>query len=228
MDRPIKMWVMAYSRQHRRLLGCPVRMRVACAVTAPSQQRNFYRIELGSALVPIAAPRATPDSAYRVGAGHSSVVAKDSRGSELLNTAGGVAVRVAVCSQCAEARPPGRDDLRDLSLGCCQVLGATVACVARGTITAKHVPADRPGPGRVCRGIRPDAQDLRYGSPAKVTHARLGRNCFACPTRTSDTWDPLNRQRVRDSLRRTSRKCDLGFGTASTHVRHSRRVTRNV
>lgn len=220
---------MIYSRQQQRHLGCPVWMRVACAGSAPSRQQNSYRIELGSALVPIAVPRAMPGSVYKAGPGHSSVVAKDSRGSELLNTAGGVAVRVAVCSQCAEARPLGRDDFRDLSLGCCQVLGSAVACVARGTITAKHVPADRPGPGRVCRGIRPDAQDLTCGSPAKVTHASLGRKCLACPTRARrDTWGPLKRQRVRDSLRRTSRRSDLGFGTAPTHVRDSESVTRSV
>lgn len=191
-------------------------MRVACAGSGPSRQRNPYRTNLGSTLVPIAVPRAVPGPVYRAGPGHSSVVADDSRGSELRNTAGGVAARVAVCGRCAEARPPGRDDFRDLSLGCCQVLGSTVACVVRGTITAKHVPADRPGSGRVCRGIRPDARDLRYGSPAKVTHARLGRKCFVCQTRTSDNWDPLKRQRVRDSLRRASQKRDCGFGKAAT------------
>lgn len=219
---------MAYSRQHRRLLGRPVRMRIACAGSAPSQHRIPYRTEFGSALVRIAVPRAMPGSDYRAGPGHPSVVAHDSRVGELRNTAGGVAVIVAVCSQCAESRLLGWDDFRNISVGHCQVLGATVACVARGPITTKRMPADRPSSGRVCRGIRPDARDLRYGSPAKATHARLGRKCFVCQTRTSDTWVPLKRQRVRDSLRRTSWKCDLGLGTASTHVRHSARVTRNV
>lgn len=210
------MWVVTYSRQHRRRLGGPVRIRVACAGPAPAQLRIPYHPKLGSALVPIAVPRAMQGSVHRAGPGHPSVGTDDSRGSELPNTAGGVAVRVPVCSQCSESRLLRCGDFMDISLGYCPVLRATVECVVRAPSTIKPMQADRAGSGRVCRGFQPDAQHLRYGSPAKLTDAGLGRKCLACPTRTRrDTWRPLKQRLGRDSLRRASRNLPRRMGQES-------------
>lgn len=142
-----KMWGMDYSRQHRSRPGSPVRKmcclrRIRAFSTAePLPHQTWLGVPTHRGV-----SRTMPGFESRPGRGHWNIVADDSLRSELPDLAGGLAVGIARCRQCAEIYPLGCDDFRDVSLGPRHVSGATVACVVRGPITYKAIQATQTGP----------------------------------------------------------------------------------
>ena len=197
------MLAMDYSTKHRNCPGSPVRICVACDESVPSRQRNPYRIRLGSALAPIVVFCTTPASEYRSLQGYWDVAAKDSRGSELLDPAGGLALRIAGCRQHAEFLPLGRGDFRDIGLGSRHLSDPDVECGVHGPITNNPIQATQTDPQRTDPRDWCAERGLRDCSLEKVTRAGLGHRCTrpACARRI--IRDPLKRHSFQVTLRRT-------------------------
>lgn len=137
------MWGMDYSRQHRSRPGSPVRKmcclrRIRAFSTAePLPHQTWLGVPTHRGV-----SRTMPGFESRPRQGHWNIVADDSLRSELPNLAGGLAVGIAGCRQCAETYPFRCDDFRDVGLCPRHVSGATVACVVRGQSPTR--PSKRP------------------------------------------------------------------------------------
>ena len=216
------MLAMDYSTKHSNCLGTPVRICVARDESLPSRQRNPYGMNPGSALTPIVDFCTMPCFEYRSRRGHWDVVADDSHGSGLPDSAGGLANRIAGCRQRVESLTLRRDDFRDTSVGSDHLSVAAVGCIVHGPITYDPIQA----PQADHRGAHPrnwfDARRLRDCSLEKVTSAGLGQRCTRPAYARRVIRDPLKCQSFRVSLRRTPQKRHPVCGSSATPERDLR------
>ena len=213
------MLAMDYSTKHRSYPGSPIRICVACDESVPSRQRNPYRTKPSSAGVPTVPFRAMPGFEYRSRRGHWDIVADDSRSSELPDSAGGLALRIAGCRQHAEFLPLGRDDFRDIGLGSRHLSDPDVECGVHGPITYNPIQATQTDPQRADPRDWSDARGLRDRSLEKVTRAGLGHRCTRPACARRGIRGPLKRQSFQVSLRRTPWKRHPVCGSSATPER---------
>ncbi len=209
-----------YSRQHRGGPGSPVRICVACDESVPSQQRNPYRTKPGSAVEPTVVFRGMPGFERRSRRSHWGVVADDSCGSELPDSAGDFAIKIAGCRQPAEFHPRRCSHFRDISLGSDHLSDPAVKCVVRAPTTNETVQATQ----TVHRGGHPrnwsDARGLPDCSAERVTNAGPGQKCLGPARARKGICGPLKRQSLRVSLRRTPWKRHAVCGSSATPERN--------